>query len=417
MSVITFCLKCPGPERYDFANAKMCEKHGNEFAERKILRTPFKDFFGYEDGSEASDSTWKTSFEKSVQLKLSKTFYEDNYKPYVPMKTFQDFKKRFEVEVPPEVRKKMGSDLDESKEILIRLEQKSYDMQESFDYLWDKLMDRVCELLFELSLKDPLDVVVRDIGDKEGVDKRSTSEDESFVCKGSVVRKRVIPDSDEDEPSKPTEAELQEQKENRAKKRVAREAAEAAEAEQDAISDAQDQKHRDEVNAKQQKVAIEIAKSDEAIAKALAMEPSDEMEEFLDTCMERYYEDLDESDFVELHASVEMHTSILNWIKMAKRQPYKGGADRFEGFLRRLFSVPDSVEQRIAFVDAQTSEVRKWIFSVQQAEKVVDPVQTEQSVQPEMDNAFSNYIKECQSRPSEDINDDFVSKMTKWYND
>ena len=348
MSVITFCLKCPGPERYDFANAKMCEKHGNEFAERKILRTPFKDFFGYEDGSEASDSTWKTSFEKSVQLKLSKTFYEDNYKPYVPMKTFQDFKKRFEVEVPPEVRKKMGSDLDESKEILIRLEQKSYDMQESFDYLWDKLMDRVCELLFELSLKDPLDVVVRDIGDKEGVDKRSTSEDESFVCKGSVVRKRVIPDSDEDEPSKPTEAELQEQKENRAKKRAAREAAEAAEAEQDAISDAQDQKHRDEVNAKQQKVASEIAKSDDAITKALAMEASEEIDRFLDDCIQMSFNDLDEIDYVKLlseaDANVERQTTMFEWIRMCESRYQRVG--KFEDFLRRIFSIPDVVEDQ-----------------------------------------------------------------------
>jgi len=348
MSVITFCVKCPGPERYDFANAKMCEKHGNEFAERKILRMPFKDFFGYEDGSEASDSTWKTSFEKSVQLKLSKTFFEDNYKPYVPMKTFQDFKKRFEAEVPPEVRKKMGSDLDESKEILIRLEQKSYDMQESFDYLWDKLMDRVCELMSELSLKDPLDVVVHDIGDKEGADKRSASEDESFVCKGSVVRKRVIPDSDEDEPSKPTEAELQEQKEKRAKKRAAREAAEAAEAEQDAISDAQDQKHRDEVNAKQQKVASEIAKSDEAIAKTLAMEASEEIDRFLDDCIQMSFNDLDEIDYVKLlseaDANVERQTTMFEWIRMCESRYQRVG--KFEDFLRRIFSIPDVVEDQ-----------------------------------------------------------------------
>lgn len=349
MSVITFCVKCPGPERYDFVNAKMCEKHGNEFAERKILRMPFKDFFGYEDGSEASDSTWKTSFEKSAQLKLSKTFYEDNYKPYVPMKTFQDFKKRFEAEVPPEVRKKMGSDLDESKEILIRLEQKSYDMQESFDYLWDKLMDQVCELMSELSLKDPLDVVVHDIGDKEGADKRSASEDESFVCKGSVVRKRVIPDSDEDEPSKPTEAELQEQKENRAKKRAAREAAEAAEAEQDAISDAQDQKHRDEVNVKQQKVASEIAKSDDAIAKALAMEPSDGIDEFLEDCMKESYEDFYETDDIKLLVRVaneEQSQTMRTWISMSEQTRSNAGVGTFERLVRKLFSVPSFVEDQ-----------------------------------------------------------------------
>lgn len=348
MPVITFCPLCVKHVNYSLSKFKFCDNHKKEFVEKKILRTPFQDFFGYKDGSETSDSTWKTSFEKSVQLKLSKTFYEDNYKPSVPMKTFEDFRKRFEAEVPCEVRKKMEEYLDESKKISIVMDQKSSDTQDIFDYLWDKVTDRVCELMSAISLEDPLDVVVHDIGENEGFDERSMSEDESFVCKGSGMRKRVIPDSDEDEPSKLTEAELQEQKEKRAKKRAAREAAEAAEAEQDAINDAQDQKHRDEVNAKQQKVASEITKSDEAIAKTLAMEGSEEIDRFLDDCIQMSFNDLEEIDYVKLlseaDANEERQTTMFEWIRMCESHYQRVG--KFQDFLRRLFSIPDVVEDQ-----------------------------------------------------------------------
>jgi len=349
MPVITFCPMCVKHGNYSWSKIKLCDDHRKKIDEHRILRTPFQDFFGYKDGSETSDSTWKTSFEKSVQLKLSKTFYEDNYKPFVPMKTFGDFKKRFEAEVPREVRKKMEKYLDESKEISIVMDQKSSDTQDIFDYLWDKVTDRVCELMSAISLEDPLDVVVHDIGENGGFDERSMSEDESFVCKGSGMRKRVIPDSDEDEPSKLTEAELQEQKEKRAKKRAAREAAEAAEAEQDAINDAQDQKHRDEVNAKQQKVASDITKSDEAIAKTLAMEPSDGIDEFLEDCMKASYEDFYETDDIKLLVRVaneEQSQTMRTWISMSEQTRSNAGVGTFEHLVRKLFSVPSFVEDQ-----------------------------------------------------------------------
>lgn len=322
MSVIEFCPVCYQNVNLDLFEHKLCDKHVKEIVEMAvhILEDPSKEPVYHPE----------MTCQEFFGLDLTRDVEEK-----VPYATVGEFMEDF------------GHVSVESLESL---------------YFWrfQSRMFHVHQELKQRNFKDHI-LAVREI----------LAEDEPIVSEGRGRRKRVIPDSDEDEPYQPTEEEIQTEKERRVKKRAAREAKLQAQADIDAINDDVDNDHRESVEAEAEERVDEQAKADEAIAKAfaiakaLAEKSDDEMDDFLGQCVDNSedknsdedqdadedlssYDDSNQSPeirlLVRIVANEEMKTTMRKWIMKSKRTPSTTEADTFEGLLRKLFCVPDCVE-------------------------------------------------------------------------